>query len=79
MQIEHITWEDAECESSEWADPAKALEYAKSPLPIIESVGYVLHETPKAVTLIHSIDKTDGSVTHTIKIPKKMILKRKKL
>ena len=79
MNIELIIWRDAESESSEWTSREKAIVYAKEQLPNVESVGFILHETKDAVTLVHSWDKTNDAVTHAIKIPKKWIIKRKKL
>ena len=79
MNIEHISWRDACSEDNDWISTRKAIKQAKQKLPLIESVGFVLHEDKDAITLVHSFDKEDSLVTPAIKIPKKWIIKRKKL
>jgi hypothetical protein len=79
MNLELITWIDAESESNDWMPMEKAMSYAKESLPTVDSIGYVLYENEESVSLVHSIVRQKGneSVTHAIKIPKGMIKMRK--
>lgn len=69
--LELVTWRDAGGEEDGWKDP-KDIDDEN---PIIQSVGWVVKETEKNVTL--AMDLADDGDTHTRgRIPKGMIVSR---
>lgn len=75
MKAELITWEDAGGEQDGgWQDP----DDVDTTNSVIQSIGWVIKETEKNVTL--SMDLSDDGQTHTrSRIPKGMIIARKEL
>jgi hypothetical protein len=75
MNLELITWEDAGGEQDGgWQDPDD-VDTANS---VIQSVGWVIKETEKNITL--AMDLSDDGQTHTrSRIPKGMIVSRQVL
>lgn len=75
MKLELIIWEDAGGEQDGgWQEPADV----DTELSTIRSVGWVVKETDKNITL--AMDLSDDGQTHTRgRIPKGMIISRKEL
>ena len=64
-----ILWVDAESDGgSGWQDPEEMMEYARRPLPVIHTVGLLVHEDDEQIAVTDSKGPEEmGSVT---KIPR---------
>jgi hypothetical protein len=73
MRIAWIKWTDAITSAEPgWTTREEALQAASSPLPIMYTVGYILHNDDSHIALTDSVgDDEFGQVT---KIPKSMIV-----
>ncbi len=73
MRIAWIKWTDAITSAEPgWTSKEDAMATASSPLPIMYSVGYILHNDEGHIALTDSVgDEEFGQIT---KIPKSMIL-----
>ena len=71
--IVKVCWEDAITSTeASWTSASEAMEVATSALPIMWTVGYVLHDSEGWISLTDSVGEDEfGQVT---KIPKKLIL-----
>ena len=71
--IVKICWEDAITSTeASWTSASEAMEVATSALPIMWTVGYVLHNSEGWISLTDSVGEDEfGQVT---KIPKQLIL-----
>lgn len=74
MNIELITWIDAESQAAGWRDLEESRISAAKELPTVLSVGFVIFDGKNHLTLMHS-DGGDEHI-HAIKIPKRWIIKR---
>jgi len=75
--IEHIVWEDHSGGTSGWTDVNEVKKEADEEY-FIHTVGIVVSENPKRLTLVQNYAK-NMMVDHHITILKNNILKRKKL
>lgn len=69
--IEEVVWDDAVAFAIDWE------EEVNSDLCRTTTVGYLVHETKKAITLVSVINMTH--VAHGIVIPKSGIISRRNL
>lgn len=67
-----VEWEDAASEDK-WQEMSEAIAGLARPW-IVNTVGYLIHDTDEGVILAGSIDP-EGSVCMTLKIPRGMIRK----
>lgn len=68
-----ILWIDAvTIGGEEWLDKSKAQSLSKSPLPIMVTVGFVLHEDEDHFALTNTIGPDETAQVN--KIPKRMII-----
>lgn len=69
-----ITWIDAETVGdANWMTMDESNDIAKSPLPIMLTVGYVLWEDDDMISVVNTIGPDQSSQVN--KIPKKMVYK----
>lgn len=67
-----VEWEDAASEDK-WQTMAEAVDGLERPW-MVNSIGYLIHDTPEGVILAGSIDP-EGNVCMALKIPRGMIRK----
>jgi hypothetical protein len=72
LPLVEVLWRDAE-EYGEvgWNDIEEIKEYAKSPCPLVRSIGYVLHNSESHISLIRAYHSEGFSTVE--KIPKGFI------
>lgn len=69
-----VTWVDAmTIGGSEWLGKEEAKSSAKEPLPMMLTVGFVLHNDDEQISLTSTIGP--GETAQVNKIPKRMIIK----
>lgn len=72
-----IEWEDSQISPQGWA----RLNSFTAAIPTMHSIGFVIREDKKSISLASSIgeetDSSDEQVCNTITIPKRCIIKRK--
>lgn len=72
-QLVLISWIDAVTIGGEgWLDRNKALNYAKDPLPIMVTVGFILHEDADHFAVTNTVGPDETAQVN--KIPKRMIV-----
>jgi hypothetical protein len=74
MDEYRIEWKDAE-RSQGW----EPLATPKDTLPIIRSIGYLVEETREYYGLSQSIDNKNNTRDGVLKIPKGMVVKKRKI
>lgn len=78
IPLEQIWWEDASSSGEGWANLNELLE--RVGVAVICSVGFVIKETDKEVTIVQSLGTGDNSmVGHDMSIPKNCIMNRQVL
>lgn len=79
--LEYIQWHDHTSFSvSAWRPIDEYQE--REELPVVESVGFVIHETDKLLTLVHSVapfGPTEDAGAGDMTIGKELIVKRRRL
>jgi len=80
MKLVLVIWEDAfHPASCYWHGKEESQDFIKDSEYICESVGWILHEDKRMLTLVSSKSSKSGSFMHHQRIPKGTILKVKKL
>lgn len=68
-----IEWIDAQTTGgAEWLEKSEMMSAAKSKLPVMCTVGYVIHEDEYQYAVVSTLGPAEGSQVH--KIPKCMVL-----
>jgi len=76
--IIHLSWVDAQTiGGAEWMDKNDAKKFGKSKLPIMNTVGFLIHEDDTQYVLASTVGPVETSQIH--KIPKCMVTSKKKL
>ena len=69
----YLEWIDAQTTGgSEWRDPDETKQAAKAKLPVMNTVGYVIHEDEYQCALVACVGPAEYSQVH--KIPKCMVI-----
>jgi hypothetical protein len=72
MKIVKVIWVDAETVGDcNWQDFNEIKLIAKNDPPLMQSVGFVLHDCESHISIVDSVGEEDCG--HLTKIPKKMI------
>jgi len=76
--IIELHWVDAQTTGgSEWMESEETKAVAKSKLPCMYSVGYLIHEDETQVAIVSMLGPSESSQVH--KIPQSMIIMRRTL
>jgi len=74
--IIEIHWVDAQTTGgSEWMDSEETKVVAKSKLPCMYSIGYLIHEDETQIAIVSMLGPNESSQVH--KIPQSMIIMRR--
>lgn len=73
MRIVQVTWLDAQDHADKWADVADVEAWGGEDCAIL-SVGFVVKETDRYLTIAGDFDASDSDLGRVTKIPRKMIL-----
>jgi len=74
----YIEWVDAQTTGgSEWLDLQDVKQAAKTKLPAMNTVGYLIHEDQQQYCLVSCLGPAEASQVH--KIPKCMVLSTREL
>ncbi len=71
--IVEIRWVDAQTTGgAEWMDKSEMMSASKSKLPVMNSVGYLVHQDDLQYAIVSTLGPAESSQVH--KIPKCMVL-----
>lgn len=73
MKIVVVEWLDAQDHSDKWADFDDVEEWSRQEC-VITSVGFLVSEGPKYITIAGDWDKTDKDWGRVTKIPRGMVV-----
>lgn len=73
MQLVRVQWRDAQDHPEKWVDEDDAKEFGDADCVII-SVGYLVSQTAKYLTLAGDWDDTDKDFGRVTKIPASMLI-----
>jgi hypothetical protein len=77
-KVMYIEWVDAQTiGGSEWLDQDEMKQAAKSSLPVMNTVGYLIYEDERQYGLVAVLGPSESSQVH--KIPKCMVLSIREL
>lgn len=73
----YVEWDDSEAPSTVWLTRAEMEEYHSRPFARCRSVGFIVRETTKQLTL--AADLSDYSAGRVIKIPREVVRVKRRL
>jgi hypothetical protein len=73
-----VTWRDARDSDDTWSDEADIAEFSATDVTIV-SIGYLISDGPKFLTLAGDWNTEDSHYGRVCKIPQGMVLEKKPL